>query len=157
MTSFRAMTECTVGVCKVLAITEKDRYLSYLPVAHGMDRWLGEVRSWTLYFFISTWALQKTGYHSWTFFSTILFRPCGSCSIFKTTGFVVTPVDTVCAFVQWHGFVLCRVAQDLCDRSPTLSTYPVPLSSTALDQVSGCCESKTTTQETQHVAQNPHY
>jgi long-chain acyl-CoA synthetase len=42
MTSFRAMTECTVGVCKVLKVTEKDRYLSYLPVAHGMDRWLGE-------------------------------------------------------------------------------------------------------------------
>jgi hypothetical protein len=44
MTSFRAMTECTQGVCELLKVTENDRYLSYLPVAHGMERWLGEVR-----------------------------------------------------------------------------------------------------------------
>lgn len=39
------MTECTQGVCELLKVTEKDRYLSYLPVAHGMERWLGEVRA----------------------------------------------------------------------------------------------------------------
>jgi len=42
MTSFRAMTISTKGMCKLLEVTAKDRYLSYLPVSHGMERWLGE-------------------------------------------------------------------------------------------------------------------
>ncbi|KAL3922775.1 MAG: hypothetical protein SGILL_002021 [Bacillariaceae sp.] len=42
MTSFAAMTDTTIGVCKVLKVTPNDRYLSYLPIAHGMERWLGE-------------------------------------------------------------------------------------------------------------------
>lgn len=42
MTSFRAMTISTIGICKLLNATAKDRYLSYLPVSHGMERWLGE-------------------------------------------------------------------------------------------------------------------
>jgi long-chain acyl-CoA synthetase len=44
MTSFRAMTDTTIGICKVLHANPSDRYLSYLPIAHGMERWLGEVR-----------------------------------------------------------------------------------------------------------------
>jgi hypothetical protein len=43
MTSFAAMTDATVGISGLINITDKDRYLSYLPVAHGMERWLGEV------------------------------------------------------------------------------------------------------------------
>ncbi len=43
MTSFAAMTDATKGITKAIKITDKDRYLSYLPVAHGMERWLGEV------------------------------------------------------------------------------------------------------------------
>jgi len=42
MTSFRAMTISTKGFSGLLKITAKDRYLSYLPVSHGMERWLGE-------------------------------------------------------------------------------------------------------------------
>ncbi|CAJ1957130.1 unnamed protein product [Cylindrotheca closterium] len=42
MTSFRAMTISTIGMCKLLKVTDKDRYLSYLPVSHGMERWIGE-------------------------------------------------------------------------------------------------------------------
>lgn len=42
MTSFAAMTDTTKGISKVLKTTPKDRYLSYLPIAHGMERWLGE-------------------------------------------------------------------------------------------------------------------
>ena len=42
MTSFKAMTLTTKGICKTLKITSKDRYMSYLPVAHGMERWVGE-------------------------------------------------------------------------------------------------------------------
>jgi long-chain acyl-CoA synthetase len=42
MTSFKAMTLTTKGICKKLNVTSKDRYLSYLPVAHGMERWVGE-------------------------------------------------------------------------------------------------------------------
>jgi long-chain acyl-CoA synthetase len=42
MTSFRAMTISTIGMCKLLKVTAKDRYLSYLPVSHGMERWIGE-------------------------------------------------------------------------------------------------------------------
>jgi long-chain acyl-CoA synthetase len=41
MTSFKAMTDTSKGVQKVLNITPNDRYLSYLPIAHGMERWLG--------------------------------------------------------------------------------------------------------------------
>jgi len=41
MTSYRAMTDTSKGISKVLSITSKDRYLSYLPIAHGMERWLG--------------------------------------------------------------------------------------------------------------------
>lgn len=42
MTSFKAMTISTIGICKVLNAGPKDRYMSYLPVAHGMERWVGE-------------------------------------------------------------------------------------------------------------------
>uniref|UniRef100_A0A7S4AXW4 AMP-dependent synthetase/ligase domain-containing protein n=1 Tax=Pseudo-nitzschia australis TaxID=44445 RepID=A0A7S4AXW4_9STRA len=41
MTSFKAMTDTSKGITKVLKITSGDRYLSYLPIAHGMERWLG--------------------------------------------------------------------------------------------------------------------
>jgi len=44
MTSFGAMTDTTKGITKVMKITHDDRYISYLPVAHGMERWLGMVR-----------------------------------------------------------------------------------------------------------------
>jgi long-chain acyl-CoA synthetase len=44
MTSFKAMTDTSIGICKILKVTSNDRYLSYLPVAHGMERWIGEVR-----------------------------------------------------------------------------------------------------------------
>lgn len=43
MTSFSAMTQTSIGITKVLNLTEEERYLSYLPVSHGMERWLGEV------------------------------------------------------------------------------------------------------------------
>jgi long-chain acyl-CoA synthetase len=42
MTSFKAMRDTTIGLVRVLGATEKDRYLSYLPMAHGMERWCGE-------------------------------------------------------------------------------------------------------------------
>jgi hypothetical protein len=44
MTSFKAMTVATEGIVKLFKLHAKDRYLSYLPVAHGMERYLGEVR-----------------------------------------------------------------------------------------------------------------
>jgi long-chain acyl-CoA synthetase len=47
MTSFKAMLDATKGIVKMHKINDKDRYLSYLPVAHGMERWLGEVRRCT--------------------------------------------------------------------------------------------------------------
>ena len=43
MTSFGSMLAATKGIVKLIKVTDKDRYLSYLPVAHGMERWLGEV------------------------------------------------------------------------------------------------------------------
>jgi len=42
MHSFKTMFITTVGISKQLTATPKDRYLSYLPLAHGMERWLGE-------------------------------------------------------------------------------------------------------------------
>lgn len=42
MQSFGAMYACSVGLHKLLHWVPGDRYLSYLPIAHGMERWLGE-------------------------------------------------------------------------------------------------------------------
>jgi long-chain acyl-CoA synthetase len=42
MVSFHAMTDTTFGLINNLHVTEKDRYLSYLPLSHGMERWVGE-------------------------------------------------------------------------------------------------------------------
>jgi long-chain acyl-CoA synthetase len=38
--SFRTISGPTKGLCTLLDFTPEDRYLSYLPLAHGMDRWL---------------------------------------------------------------------------------------------------------------------
>ncbi len=52
--SFRTISTPTVGLVKMLGVTPQDRALSYLPLAHGMDRWLSECVSLyagsTLYF-----------------------------------------------------------------------------------------------------------
>ncbi|KAL7507982.1 hypothetical protein ACHAXN_005089 [Cyclotella atomus] len=58
MLSFKNMTDPTFGLIKQVPVTEKDRYLSYLPISHvpflsltplylsseqqGMERWIGE-------------------------------------------------------------------------------------------------------------------
>lgn len=39
MLSFKAITEPTFGLIEELNVTSSDRYLSYLPVSHGMERW----------------------------------------------------------------------------------------------------------------------
>merc|ERR1711920_276301 len=41
MISFQAMRDATKGICQELDVKQTDRYLSYLPVAHGMERWVG--------------------------------------------------------------------------------------------------------------------
>jgi len=41
MTSYKAMTDTTRGLTNMLGIKSSDRYLSYLPIAHGMERWIG--------------------------------------------------------------------------------------------------------------------
>jgi len=43
MHNFNAMTVPTAGICKMHNINGNDRYLSYLPLIHGMERWLGEI------------------------------------------------------------------------------------------------------------------
>jgi long-chain acyl-CoA synthetase len=43
--SFRNLAITTKGLIKVLEGTKDDRTLSYLPLAHGMDRWLSECAS----------------------------------------------------------------------------------------------------------------
>ena len=42
MVSFDAMTKSAFGIIRTLQITTEDRQLSYLPLSHGMERWLGE-------------------------------------------------------------------------------------------------------------------
>ncbi|MFC1848762.1 AMP-binding protein [candidate division CSSED10-310 bacterium] len=42
MHDFRTLLECTEGLSEVVNPMSDDRYLSYLPIAHGMERWLGE-------------------------------------------------------------------------------------------------------------------
>jgi long-chain acyl-CoA synthetase len=42
MHDFRTMFVTTVSIVQIFNGSEKDRYLSYLPLAHGMERWLGE-------------------------------------------------------------------------------------------------------------------
>ncbi len=43
--SFRTISVPTAGLAKILGITKDDRTLSYLPLAHAMDRWLSECMS----------------------------------------------------------------------------------------------------------------
>jgi long-subunit acyl-CoA synthetase (AMP-forming) len=43
--NFRTISVTTKGLVKVLSATSADRSLSYLPLAHGMDRWLSECTS----------------------------------------------------------------------------------------------------------------
>lgn len=40
--SFSSISAPSHGIVKLLGIRPDDRYLSYLPMAHGMDRWLSE-------------------------------------------------------------------------------------------------------------------
>jgi long-chain acyl-CoA synthetase len=42
MLSFKNITAPTFGLIGYTHVTENDRYLSYLPVSHGMERWVGE-------------------------------------------------------------------------------------------------------------------
>lgn len=42
MLSFSNMTEPTFGLIEATHTNINDRYLSYLPVSHGMERWIGE-------------------------------------------------------------------------------------------------------------------
>ncbi|KAL7493095.1 hypothetical protein ACHAWT_004577 [Skeletonema menzelii] len=42
MISFKNMTDTTFGLLNTVHATDKDRYLSYLPLSHGMERWVGE-------------------------------------------------------------------------------------------------------------------
>ena len=41
MLSFSSLTCTTFGFNELIQITQKDRYLSYLPISHGMERWIG--------------------------------------------------------------------------------------------------------------------
>ena len=46
--SFRTISAPTENLVKLLDVTKNDRMLSYLPLAHAMDRWLSEcVSMWT--------------------------------------------------------------------------------------------------------------
>lgn len=42
MQSFSTMLTTTKGITEILKMNSSDRYLSYLPLAHGMERWLAE-------------------------------------------------------------------------------------------------------------------
>jgi long-chain acyl-CoA synthetase len=42
MLSFDNITTSTFGLVEQLHVNINDRYLSYLPVSHGMERWVGE-------------------------------------------------------------------------------------------------------------------
>ena len=42
MLDFKSLTNTIFGLNELIQMTEKDRYLSYFPISHGMERWLGE-------------------------------------------------------------------------------------------------------------------
>ncbi|EJK46762.1 hypothetical protein THAOC_34555 [Thalassiosira oceanica] len=42
MVSYKAMTETVFGLIEITKTTSEDRYLSYLPISHGMERWVGQ-------------------------------------------------------------------------------------------------------------------
>jgi len=48
MLSFDNMTTPTIGLIETTKATAKDRYLSYLPISHGMERWVGECAVFTV-------------------------------------------------------------------------------------------------------------
>ena len=82
MTSFKAMTDTSRGMQKVLSVTSDDRYLSYLPIAHGMERWIGMV---SLHFFISSYQFL----FSIPFLTTGLYLHCYFFR--KTSAFLCSP------------------------------------------------------------------
>jgi len=45
MHTFKSMMQPTIGLIKQCNITSKDRFLSYLPLAHGMERWCSQCGS----------------------------------------------------------------------------------------------------------------
>jgi long-subunit acyl-CoA synthetase (AMP-forming) len=45
MTSFRSLAETGVGIAEMLGVVPEDRGLSYLPMAHSFERWIGETVS----------------------------------------------------------------------------------------------------------------
>jgi long-subunit acyl-CoA synthetase (AMP-forming) len=55
--SFRTISVPTVGLAEVLGVGTEERGLSYLPLAHGMDRWLSECLS--LYAGSKLWFAQS--------------------------------------------------------------------------------------------------
>jgi len=42
MVSFKAMTDTVFGLIELTKVSTADRYLSYLPISHGMERWVGQ-------------------------------------------------------------------------------------------------------------------
>jgi len=57
MHDFKTCFAATKGLCGAINPTTKDTYLSYLPLAHGMERWLGQfamMHSGTQLFFAET-------------------------------------------------------------------------------------------------------
>ena len=42
MVSYEAMTETVFGLIELTKTSSADRYLSYLPISHGMERWVGQ-------------------------------------------------------------------------------------------------------------------
>jgi long-chain acyl-CoA synthetase len=42
MHDFTTTLACSAGISALLRFNANDRYISYLPIAHGMERWLGE-------------------------------------------------------------------------------------------------------------------
>lgn len=81
MTSFKAMTDTTKGLTKVMGITSDDRYISYLPIAHGMERWLGMVRLQLSFSSFDKLLHFRLFFPQTNFFNIVLFTQCAVCSI----------------------------------------------------------------------------
>ena len=111
MTSFKAMRDTTEGLVKVLKVTSNDRYLSYLPVAHGMERWIGEV-SVTMHCLFVSGELENL-----TFASLFLVH----------------------SFVHGRTSLFCRIVDHVRCGSESRSTNVVPFGPSSLDEVSSRC------------------
>ena len=174
MTSFKAMTDTTKGLTKVMGITSDDRYISYLPIAHGMERWLGMVRLQLSFSSFDKLLHFRLFFPQTNFFNIVLFTQCAVCSILHGNASLVCRGSYhLCCWPQplrAHSVFVGTSVSDVCIYCLSLNSLSIAWmfisgpSKThiiriiqSLDQIPSGSLYKASWVEDQHFAQYSHY